>query len=76
MNSTGVVDPVRGIRSFIVGTGGANHTSIETIAANSELRNSDTYGVLMLALHPNSYEWQFVPEPGKTFTDSGSGVCH
>lgn len=74
--STGVFDPVRGIRSFIVGTGGSNHTSFVTVAANSEVRNSTTYGVLMLALHPTSYEWQFVPEVGKTFTDRGVDVCH
>jgi len=74
--STGAVDPARGIRSFIVGTGGANHTSVVTKAANSEVRDASTFGVLMLALHPTSYDWQFVPEAGKTFTDSGSGVCH
>jgi hypothetical protein len=76
MNSTGVLDPVRGIRSFIVGTGGADHTSLPLIAANSEVRNADTFGVLMLTLRPNSYHWQFIPEAGKTFTDSGSGACH
>ena len=26
----------------------------------------------MLTLHPNSYDWRFVPEAGKSFTDSGS----
>ena len=72
----GVLDPIHGIRSFIVGTGGADHTQIATVAANSEVRNINTYGVLMLTLHPDSYEWKFVPEAGKTFTDSGTGVCH
>ena len=28
--------------------------------------------MLKLTLHPASYDWQFVPEAGKTFTDSGS----
>ena len=59
-----------------MGTGGANHTSLVTVAPNSEVRNQDTYGVLKLTLHPTSYDWQFVPEPGKTFNDSGTGVCH
>ena len=72
----GVADSARGIRSFIVGTGGADHTEIASIANNSEIRNKNTYGVLMLTLHPNSYDWKFVPEAGKTFTDSGSGLCH
>jgi acid phosphatase type 7 len=72
----GTLDATNGIREFIVGTGGANHTSLSTIAANSEVRNTDTFGVMELTLHPTSYDWQFVPEAGKTFTDSGSQTCH
>jgi hypothetical protein len=72
----GVVDTLRGMREFIIGSGGANHTSLATIAANSEVRNVDTYGVLKLTLHPTSYDWQFVHEAGKAFTDSGTGTCH
>jgi len=67
---------VRGMRQFTVGTGGANLTFLETIAANSEIRNANTYGVLKLTLHPTAYDWQFVPEAGKTFTDSGTGYCY
>jgi len=73
---TGALDTEHGIRSFIVGTGGADHTSIVSIAANSEVRNSNTFGVLMFSLHSSSYDWLFVPEAGKSFTDSGSGTCH
>ena len=73
---TGVVDTVRGIREFIVGTGGANHTSLSSTAAHSEVRNASTYGVLKLTLHPTSYDWQFVPEAGQPFTDSGTTACH
>jgi hypothetical protein len=72
----GELDTVRGIRQFVVGTGGANFTEIESIAANSEVRNNDTYGVLKLTLHPDSYDWQFVPEAGKTFKDSGTTKCY
>jgi hypothetical protein len=72
----GILDMERGIREFVVGTGGANLTEIATIAANSEVRNNDTYGVLKLTLHPAGYDWQFVPEADKTFTDSGTGRCH
>jgi len=32
--------------------------------------------VLKLTLHASSYDWQFVPVAGQTFTDSGSGSCH
>jgi acid phosphatase type 7 len=68
-------DP-KGLRAFVVGTGGKNHTTLATPAANSEVFNADTYGILKLTLHPTSYDWQFVPEPGKTFTDTGSQACH
>ncbi len=71
----GTLDNARGIRQFIVGTGGSNHTSLASIAANSLVRNTDTFGILKLTLHPSSYDWQFVPEPGKTFTNSGTASC-
>src|SRR6266511_4212970 len=69
-------DPVYGIREIIAGTGGNGHHGSENVSANSELRNSDTYGVLELSLYADSYTWQFVPVAGKTFSDSGSAVCH
>jgi hypothetical protein len=47
-----------------------------TVEPNSQARNTDTYGVLKLTLHPTSYDWRFVPEAGKTFTDSGTTDCH
>src|SRR5207248_11597314 len=53
----GVADNARGIREFIVGTGGKNHYAFVTLQPNSEVRNSDTYGVLKLTLHANSYDW-------------------
>ena len=74
-NPSGQRDDARGIREFIVGTGGSNHTSITSVAANSEVRNETTFGVLKLTLHPTSYDWQFVPEAGGSFTDSGSAPC-
>ncbi|HKG52862.1 MAG TPA: DNRLRE domain-containing protein [Anaerolineales bacterium] len=72
----GTPDTERGIREFVVGTGGANLTEIESIAANSEVLNNDTFGILKLTLHPASYDWQFVPETGNTFKDSGTEKCH
>ena len=72
----GIADPLRGIRQFTVGTGGSNHTSLTTIAANSEERNTDTFGVLKLTLHLTGYDWQFVPEAGGTYTDVGTQECH
>jgi chitodextrinase len=73
---SGTVDTVRGMREFIVGSGGANHTTLVQTAANSELRDASTFGVLKLTLHPTSYDWRFTPELGKTFTDAGTTACH
>ena len=73
---SGAFDPVRGIRAFVVGTGGVFFTGWSKVKPNSEVRQNDTFGVLALTLHPTSYEFQFVPEAGGTFTDSGSGACH
>lgn len=72
---SGAPDSASGIREFVVGTGGKSHYAVSPIA-NSEVRNGDTYGVLKLTLHGTSYDWQFVPIAGATFTDSGSGSCH
>ncbi len=72
----GVADPLRGIRRFTVGTGGAPLRNIAQVAANSEARSDETHGVLRLSLYPTSYEWEFVPVAGKTFTDAGSASCH
>ncbi len=75
-NPNGGLDTTNGIRTFVAGMGGASHYSFGTIQPNSEVRNSDTYGVLKLTLHSNSFDWQFVPEAGKSFTDSGTTACH
>jgi len=76
-NPRGVPDPVRGLREFVVGTGGRSHFTFRGAAVpNSEARNDNTFGVLKLTLHPAGYDWAFVPEAGKTFTDSGTGSCH
>jgi len=73
----GNADAKHGIREFVVGTGGKNsHRFFTMPRPNSESRQADTFGVLKLTLHPKSYDWQFVPEEGKTFSDFGSGDCH
>jgi hypothetical protein len=74
-NPDGVADPGRGIREFVVGTGGASLSSWHSDALNSEVRNNTTYGVLKLTLNPISYDWEFIPIASQTFTDSGSALC-
>jgi hypothetical protein len=76
MDPSGDRDDQAGIRQFVVGTGGSGHYGFGTILPNSEARNANTYGVLKLTLHASGYDWQFVPEAGKSFADSGSAACH
>jgi chitodextrinase len=75
-NASGGLDNVRGVRQFVVGTGGSFFTGMGSAHANSQVRNNNTFGFLKLTLRSTSYDWQFVPEAGKTFTDSGSTACH
>lgn len=72
----GVADSGRGIREFVVGTGGRSLYGFRTVQAHSAVSNAETFGVLVLTLQPTSYEWKFLPEPGKEFTDSGRRNCH
>ena len=71
----GHADPANGIREIVVGTGGRSHDPLGFSLPNSKIRNTDTFGVIKLTLTPGHYTWQFIPEAGKTFTDSGSGEC-
>ncbi len=71
----GRADQAKGIREFIVGTGGALLYGFPRLAANSEARAS-VHGVLKLTLRPGGYEWEFLPVTGGAPLDSGSGVCH
>ena len=75
-NPDGAADPALGIREFVVGTGGKNHRPFGESKPNSEVRDATTFGVLKLTLKPKSYGWQFIPEAGKNFTDSGTSACH
>jgi hypothetical protein len=65
-----------GIREFVVGTGGAALRSFVTIRPNSVVRSAAAHGVLKLTLRAGTYDWQFVPVAGDTFSDSGTGTCH
>jgi acid phosphatase type 7 len=72
----GKLDPTRGIREFVAGTGGRNHRPFAAPLPTSEVRNADTFGVLKMTLHAGGYEWEFIPEAGKTFHDSGPSSCN
>jgi len=71
------VAAANGIREFVVGTGGAFlDPPISPPAYGEIIRNATTFGYLKLTLFADSYQWQFVPQPGQYFTDSGTANCH
>jgi hypothetical protein len=70
-----VPDPARGIRQFLVGTGGKTLQGVSIPTIGSVVRG-EAYGVLRLTLHATSYDWSFVPAAGWQLADSGTGVCH
>ncbi len=71
----GLPDAANGITQITVGTGGADHTGIAAVAANSLVRDTTSYGILALTLHQSSYSYNFVRATG-AFADSGSASCH
>lgn len=76
MDALGKADPKRGVREFVVGTGGRELYNWNVIHSTSEVRNNQAFGVIKLTLHPDSYDWQFLSVDDSHFTDSGSAKCH
>lgn len=79
----GMRDDARGLRQFVVGTGGAWLTPVRFPAANTEARNTSVHGVLRLDLFDNGYTWEFLAvaddsdsNPGAAYTDRGAAPCH
>lgn len=74
----------RGVRQFVVGTGGAYLTPYLWIHDQSEARINWRTGVLKLVLKENGYEWEFLPvelktapeHPQQEASDSGAANCH
>jgi hypothetical protein len=73
--TSGALDVERGVRQFVVGTGGAPLRSLGPPEPNSEARDNTTWGVLHLRLRDGRYDWRFVGRPGSSFDDSGTGTC-
>jgi hypothetical protein len=68
-------DPARGLRSFVVGTGGIGLYRFTGTAPNLAAASDRTHGALRLDLHAEGYDWRFLPTAG-SFADAGSGRCH
>jgi hypothetical protein len=60
----------------VAGSGGEDLEVFSRTTPLTEVRTSNTFGVLDLTLHATSYDWRFVPQQGGTFFDSGSAFCH
>jgi acid phosphatase type 7 len=71
----GNLDLTHGIRQIIVGTGGKNFEPIIKVLPNSQVREAETFGVLKLLFASDRYSWEFLPVPGRVFTDRGSDIC-
>jgi hypothetical protein len=75
MTPEGHPDRERGIRSFVVGTGGAHHVGFYGRAAGSQARLDREWGVLKLTLRADRYEWEFVTAVGGRRLDHGEDPC-
>lgn len=78
MDPEGKPDPERGLRSFVVGTGGGQlkpQTIRKPPRENSEIVDGTTWGILELTLYAGSYTWRFIPVEGGSFEDSGHAPC-
>jgi hypothetical protein len=66
----------RGIRQFIVGTGGAEREFQQgPDEPRVQAKKTGAPGVLKLELGSGFYHWKFVPVAGRNYTDSGSARC-
>ncbi len=66
----------KGIREFVVGSGGAQLTPFLLVKDHSEVRDDHTYGILEIELHRDAYDWRFLGIDGAEFEDRGSAQCH
>jgi acid phosphatase type 7 len=67
----------KGIRQFIVGTGGAPGGSQHgPNDPRVQAKKIGAPGVLKLELGSGFYHWKFVPVAGRNYTDSGRARCH
>jgi hypothetical protein len=73
LDPNGNADPARGIREFVVGTGGAGLYPVRS-DARREGAYDEAHGVLQLTLRTKGYDWRFVPVSG-SYTDTGSASC-
>jgi hypothetical protein len=70
----GAVDLNRGIRHFVVGTGGGILMRFAATAHPASRKRIVARGVLKLTLWPDRYAWQFIDIDGRVL-DQGRSAC-
>ncbi len=76
LDAAGDPAPRRGVRQFVVGTGGRELGALSQLQRQVEVVDNTTFGVLELTLHDGWYEWRFVGDGmSGSFTDAGHGEC-
>jgi acid phosphatase type 7 len=75
LNGRGEIDRARGIRSFVVGTGGGGRFYDLRRDSRRRTANTGTWGLLRLMLRPSGYGWRFLPVAGGSYRDAGSASC-
>ena len=73
MTSNGTVPTTGGLRSFVVGTGGADIYAHARVRAGSE-KQAVAFGVLRLSLSPGNAGWQFI-NVDNAVLDQGAFDC-
>jgi hypothetical protein len=76
LDPAGRPDRARGLREFIVGTGGMSIKGNGAPDATVAAQHDETFGVLELTLHPARYHWRFRSASADPYADSGSARCH
>jgi hypothetical protein len=78
INRSGGIDRARGVRQFVVGTGGRSPSGASAAPKPfSETHAGKTFGALKLRLKASGYDWEFKTIPSfPSVSDTGSGTCH
>jgi hypothetical protein len=76
MAPDGTTRPGRGVRAFVVGTGGAESHAVNALEPGEEVSQGNVFGVMRMTLTASGYSWEFLPTVSATFTDSGATACH
>ena len=74
MNPNRAVDTARGLREFVVGTGGTGLEDFPAVLLVGSQKRIKDWGVLKLTLWPARYKWEFVDVAG-VVRDRGNDKC-